>query len=243
MEYCEGPNGRTAEEQRTQLLVRISWRERRYFLAKRIMDVALSSLCLVALLPLMTLVALAIRSGSRGPVIFRQERVGYDTKKRVLKNFVMYKFRTMHHKCDQDVHRKYVTAAITGGPSVEALRDRNGILKITDDPRVTRVGRHLRRSAVDELPQLFNVLKGDMSLVGPRPALPYELDAYKPHHWARLNAKPGCTGLWQVSGWCKLDFDEMVRLDLEYIARQSLWLDLQILMRTVPVVLARRGGG
>ncbi len=221
----------------------VSPASRPYFWVKRAMDILLSSTVLVLFSPVLFLVSVLIKLDSPGPVIFPQERVGYDTKRRQRRDFVMYKFRTMYHNCDQEVHRGYVTAVIRDGEKVDEWRDPNGFLKVTGDRRVTRVGRVLRKSAIDELPQLWNVLKGDMSLVGPRPALPYEVASYRPHHLRRLQAKPGCTGLWQVKGWCRLNFEEMVKLDIEYIQRQSFWLDVKILFLTVPAVLAGDAGG
>jgi exopolysaccharide biosynthesis polyprenyl glycosylphosphotransferase len=175
--------------------------------------------------PLFALIALAIRIDSPGPVIFRQARVGIGGKL-----FEMYKFRSMREGAEAEI---------------EQLRGRNEadgpIFKIRDDPRRTRVGRLLRRTSLDELPQLWNVLRGEMSLVGPRPPTPTEVDGYMDWHRKRLEVSPGLTGLWQVSGRSLLSFDEMVLLDIYYIEHWSLWLDFKILLRTIPQVLFGNG--
>jgi exopolysaccharide biosynthesis polyprenyl glycosylphosphotransferase len=192
---------------------------------KRLLDLAVAAVTLLALAPLLLLIAAAIRLESAGPVVFRQTRVG-----RGGRHFTLFKFRSM---------------VVDAEARLEALRHRNEvdgpIFKMREDPRVTRVGRWLRRTSLDELPQLLNVLLGDMSLVGPRPAVPSEVAQYAAWQRARLEAIPGITGLWQVSGRSQLSFEEMVRLDIEYVERRSLLLDLAILLRTVPVVLTRRG--
>jgi lipopolysaccharide/colanic/teichoic acid biosynthesis glycosyltransferase len=200
----------------------------------RALDVVLSAVLMIVLTPLCALIALAIRLDSRGPVLFRQRRFGRDQKP-----FVVTKFRTMHHGVDHDTHRTFVLGLIAGD---HPERPNGGPqFKMIDDERVTRVGRLLRRSSLDELPQLWNVLRGDMSLVGPRPPIPYEVEHYPPHWFARFAVKPGLTGLWQVSGRSDLALEEMVALDVEYSRRRSLWLNLWILARTVPAVLSGRG--
>jgi len=194
-------------------------------LVKRTLDVVLAGVGLVLFAPLWGLVALAIRLDSPGPILFRQERVG-----RGGAPFVLLKFRSMREDADRVVQE------------LLALNEAKGpIFKIRNDPRMTRVGRFLRRWSVDELPQLWNVLRGDMSIVGPRPPLPREVAQYEPWQLRRLEAAPGLTGLWQVSGRSELSFDEMVMLDLYYIENWSLALDLRILLRTLPAVC--RGGG
>jgi lipopolysaccharide/colanic/teichoic acid biosynthesis glycosyltransferase len=200
----------------------------------RALDLVLSAVLMIVLTPLCALIALAIRLDSRGPVLFRQRRFGRDQKP-----FVVTKFRTMHHGVDHDTHRTFVLGLIAGD---HPERPNGGPqFKMIEDERVTRVGRLLRRSSLDELPQLWNVLRGDMSLVGPRPPIPYEVEHYPPHWFARFAVKPGLTGLWQVSGRSDLALEEMVALDVEYSRRRSLWLNLWILARTVPAVLSGRG--
>jgi lipopolysaccharide/colanic/teichoic acid biosynthesis glycosyltransferase len=188
--------------------------------------------------PLFLVIALAIKTTSRGPVFFRQERVGQFGDR-----FVFWKFRSMRVDCDTSVHREYVKRLIAGQieqPSNVGCRA--GVYKLTRDGRVTRIGETLRRTSLDELPQLYNVLKGDMSLVGPRPALPYEVETYQVWHRRRvLEAKPGITGLWQVRGRSRVTFNEMVRLDVRYATSRSLWLDMKILMCTPRAILLGDG--
>ncbi|MGE5619283.1 MAG: undecaprenyl-phosphate glucose phosphotransferase [Sphingomonadaceae bacterium] len=192
---------------------------------KRVLDVVVAVVALTLLSPLLLLVALAIKLDSPGPVLFRQVRVGRDGLP-----FTLYKFRSMRRDAEQQLEQ------------LQALNEATGpLFKIRDDPRMTRVGRLLRRSSIDELPQLINVLKGEMSLVGPRPPLPHEVEKYEDWHLRRLEASPGLTGLWQVSGRSEIPFDEMVMLDIYYIENWSLGLDLSILLRTIPAVLS--GGG
>ena len=205
---------------------------------KRSLDIAGAIIALVLLSPLMLAVAIAVALTSQGPVIFKQARLG---KRGVPFNF--YKFRSMYCNADDQIHRDYVAKLITG--DVQAVNqgdETKPLYKMKDDPRVTRVGRLIRKTSMDELPQLFNVLRGDMSLVGPRPPLPYETEKYQSWHLRRvLEVKPGITGLWQVDGRSKTSFDEMVRMDLRYTRNCSLALDLKILIKTVKVVL--RGDG
>jgi lipopolysaccharide/colanic/teichoic acid biosynthesis glycosyltransferase len=200
----------------------------------RMLDIALSAILLIILTPLFALIAVAIRLGSRGPVLFRQRRFGRDQKP-----FVVTKFRTMHHGVGHEAHRTFVLGLIAGDHPERP--DGGPQFKMVEDERVTRVGRLLRRSSLDELPQLWNVLRGDMSLVGPRPPIPYEVEHYPPHWLARFVVKPGLTGLWQVSGRSELTLEEMVALDVEYSRRRSLWFNILILVRTVPAVLSTRG--
>lgn len=204
---------------------------------KRIFDAVSSALGLLVLSPLLLLIAAAVKLDSNGPVLFSQERVG---KGGAL--FKMYKFRSMTTGCDPAVHREHVTKLILGQTGDEA-RGADGSFKLDADPRVTRVGRVLRKTSLDELPQLINVLKGEMSLVGPRPPLVYEFECYEPRHARRLSVLPGITGLWQVSGRTRLSFEEMVDLDVRYAQTWSIWLDLWILARTLPAVLSTRGAG
>jgi len=226
--------------------------KRIYFLCKRWVDIILSLSLLVFTFPVLAVVALAIKLDSRGPVFFKQERAGVRRRgggaqdEWELSTFGMYKFRTMQHRCRAGLHQKYMKALINHHEQEVGSSEDDGpaaVHKLVNDPRKTRVGRVLRKTALDELPQLWNVLKGDMSLVGPRPPIAYEIAEYEPHHWRRLETVPGCTGLWQVSGWCTLGFEEMVEIDLQYIARQSVLLDMSILLRTIPAVLLAKGRG
>ena len=205
---------------------------------KRAMDILGSALLLVVAAPVFLLIALAIKLSSQGPVLFRQRRIGQYGKP-----FTFLKFRSMYVDNDADVHRRYVTQLIAG----QAQRNPSdgsgeGVYKLTNDARITRVGSFLRRTSLDELPQFLNVLKGEMSLVGPRPPIPYELAAYQIWHRRRVLAvKPGITGLWQVNGRSRITFDEMVRLDLQYAETWSPWLDIEILLRTPRAVLEGQG--
>jgi lipopolysaccharide/colanic/teichoic acid biosynthesis glycosyltransferase len=204
---------------------------------KRAMDIVGSALMLMFFTPLLLLIALAIRVSSKGPVLFRQQRVGQYGR-----CFTFLKFRSMHTGNDHNVHKEYVTKLIAGEAGHNPSRHGNGVYKLTNDMRVTRLGRFLRRTSLDELPQLVNVLKGDMSLVGPRPAIQYELAAYQTWHRRRvLEVKPGITGLWQVSGRGSVKFDEMVRMDLRYATSWSPWFDLVILLRTPRAVIGGAG--
>jgi exopolysaccharide biosynthesis polyprenyl glycosylphosphotransferase len=203
-------------------------------LFKRAMDL-LGSLAAVAIFsPVFLVIATAVRLSSKGPILFRQQRIGQYGQR-----FTFMKFRSMYVNNNSDIHKEYVRKLIAGKADQNG---RDGVFKITDDPRVTPVGKFLRRTSLDELPQFFNVLFGDMSLVGPRPPLPYEVEAYDVWHRRRLlEARPGITGLWQVNGRSRTKFDDMVRLDLQYARKQSLWLDLKILVRTPAAVLSGDG--
>ncbi|HEX2274728.1 MAG TPA: sugar transferase [Acidimicrobiales bacterium] len=197
---------------------------------KRTIDVVLASIALVIAGPLMLASAIAIRLRSPGPVLFRQQRIGMDGRP-----FEMLKFRTMEAGADTRSHERYVTELIRGN----GHRPDGALYKLAGDNRVTRLGRFLRRFSIDETPQLLNVLRGDMSVVGPRPPLAYEVAVYEDWHRRRLEAKPGLTGLWQVSGRSRLTFDQMVRLDLRYIESWSPFLDLRIALRTIPAMFRR----
>ncbi|MBO9440996.1 WecB/TagA/CpsF family glycosyltransferase [Phaeobacter italicus] len=200
-------------------------RAKRRIAAKRVLDVATAATALVLLAPVFALTALAIRAESRGPVIFRQTRVGQNGE-----TFTMFKFRSM----SQDAEARRA--------AVLSQSDRDGVcFKAKADPRITRVGRFIRRASIDELPQIFNVLRGDMSIVGPRPALPVEVDAYPPRALRRLAVKPGITGVWQVSGRADVGFDEMVEMDIAYAKEASVGLDLTLMYRTIGAVLSGRG--
>jgi lipopolysaccharide/colanic/teichoic acid biosynthesis glycosyltransferase len=201
--------------------------------ACRALDMALSAILLLVLAPVFLALAAAIRLDSPGRVLYRQRRVGRD-----LGGFTVNKFRTMHSGAGHETHRQFVIGLIAGQQTQDAEPN---FFKMANDDRVTRVGRFLRKSSLDELPQLWNVLRGDMSLVGPRPPIPYEVEHYPPHWFDRFAVKPGMTGLWQVSGRSELTLEEMIALDVEYARSRSLWLNLRILARTVPVVFVGRG--
>ena len=201
-------------------------------LAKRVSDLIIASMALGILGPLWLLIALLIKLDSRGPVFYKQERVGMDGRV-----FLFYKFRTMRADTDDTRHREYQRMYIKGQPDSNLGDAQRPAYKLRGDERVTRLGRLLRKLSLDELPQLFNVLRGDMSVVGPRPPIPYEVESYELWHRKRLDMKPGITGLWQVSGRNRLPFDEMVRMDLYYIENWSLLLDMKIILQTLPVML------
>jgi lipopolysaccharide/colanic/teichoic acid biosynthesis glycosyltransferase len=203
-------------------------------LAKRSMDIAGGLLALLFCLPLFLCIAIAIKLTSKGPVFFRQKRIGQFGQ-----GFGFLKFRSMYVDADAKIHQDYVRQLIAN-PNGDNRRD--GLYKLVADPRITPVGRFLRRTSLDEIPQFLNVLKGEMSLVGPRPPLPYEVDVYRVWHKTRLLvAKPGITGLWQVAGRSRVKFDDMVRMDLEYAKSRSLWLDMKILLKTPGAVLSGAG--
>jgi lipopolysaccharide/colanic/teichoic acid biosynthesis glycosyltransferase len=205
---------------------------------KRLIDIVGSIAALLLCSPLLLIIALAIKLSSKGPILFKQERVG-----RYGLPFTFLKFRSMECANDPRIHQEYVRRFIAGEvDSTGNGNNQNVVYKIQEDPRVTRVGKFLRRTSMDELPQFINVLRGEMSLVGPRPPIPYELETYQIWHRRRvLEAKPGITGLWQVNGRSRLKFDDMVRLDLQYAKTWSLWLDIKILLRTPRAVLFGSG--
>ncbi len=214
-------------------------KRRRFMLSiKRLIDIVGSTVALFACLPLLWLIGLAIKATSKGPVLFSQTRVGQYGER-----FIVLKFRTMYVDIDRTVHKKFVTTLIKDTAEDEPSQDDGkAVYKLTNDKRITPVGRFLRKTSLDELPQFWNVLRGEMSLVGPRPAVRYEVAAYQTWHRRRvLEFKPGITGLWQVSGRSHVKFDDMVRLDLRYATSWSLGLDLKILMLTPLAVL--RGTG
>ncbi len=199
-------------------------------IAKRALDVAGAPAGLVVFAPAFLLVPIPLKLTSQGPVFFRQKRIGKGGKP-----FTFLKFRSMYLNNDQEIHRAFVSRLIEGAQEA-------GVYKIEDDPRVTPVGRFLRKTSLDEIPRFFNVLKGDMSLVGPRPPLLYEVEQYNLWHRRRvMETKPGITGLWQVEGRSATTFDEMVRMDLRYVKGASLRLDLLLLFRTVSVLFSGRG--
>lgn len=196
-----------------------------YRASKRVFDLVLASVALVLLLPIIPLIAVMIKLDSPGPVLFRQDRVGKNGRP-----FKFYKFRSM--RSDAEEQQK----------NVEALNEVDGpVFKVRSDPRITSVGKFLRRSSLDEIPQVFNVFRGDMSIVGPRPPLPSEVQRYQPWQRKRLEVTPGITCLWQISGRSHLSFNEWMRLDLEYLRQRSLRTDALILLKTIPAVIARKG--
>ena len=201
--------------------------------SQRALDLLITVPLLVVLSPLLLVIAVAIKVTSRGPVLFKQQRIGLGEQP-----FLMYKFRSMvmHAPSDDSALRQAFFDELAGVAQPE-----NDSFKLANDPRVTRVGAILRATSLDEITQLFNVVKGEMSLVGPRPALDWEHEAFAPQYKSRTDVRPGLTGLWQVSGRSHLSTPEMLDLDLEYVDRRSIWLDLQILFRTIPTVL--RGDG
>jgi lipopolysaccharide/colanic/teichoic acid biosynthesis glycosyltransferase len=208
---------------------------RGYLWLKRALDVLLAAPALLVLSPPMACVALLVRLTSPGPALFRQERLGKDGRP-----FTMLKFRSMHSDGPDGIHRAAIERFLRGEPLGHDGLGRPRY-KLQDDPRITPLGRVLRRTSLDELPQLWNVVRGEMSLVGPRPPLAYEVAQYEARHLARLAVVPGLTGLWQVRGRSQVSFEEMVALDLEYIARRSLALDLRIMLATLPAIIKRRG--
>jgi len=204
---------------------------------KRAFDIIISILVIVLLAPVWFIISVLIKLDSRGAVLFQQERVGMDGRR-----FLCYKFRTMKTDADENIHREAYLKNIEGLREANAGDEKNPVFgKVKDDPRVTRIGKFLRRTSLDELPQFLNVLRGEMSIVGARPPIPYEVEEYDLWQRKRLDMKPGITGLWQVSGRNRLTFEEMVRIDLFYIENWSVWLDLKIILLTLPAIL--RGDG
>lgn len=207
---------------------------------KRVIDISGSILALLIFSPLFIIIALLIKVSSEGPVLFKQERLGHFGKK-----FIFLKFRTMYINSSPDIHKEYIKKFICEQRSYDRRKVHNKeevVYKINEDPRITPIGKFLRKTSLDELPQFINVLKGEMSLVGPRPPIPYEVENYDLWHRRRLlEVKPGITGLWQVKGRSSVSFDEMVRLDLRYIREWSLWLDIKILLQTPKAVLSLKG--
>jgi exopolysaccharide biosynthesis polyprenyl glycosylphosphotransferase len=211
--------------------------KRSSLIMKRVIDVVGSTILLILCAPAFLVIALAVRMSSKGPIFFRQTRVGQYGR-----SFTFLKFRTMYVNNDHSVHKEFVMHLIKSRHQTDQAGGGDRVFKIKNDSRVTKVGRILRRTSLDELPQFLNVLWGDMSLVGPRPPIPYELAAYQTWHRRRLlDVKPGITGLWQVTGRSTVRFDEMVRLDLRYALTWSPWLDLRILLRTPLAVIKGSG--
>ncbi len=201
---------------------------------KRAMDIMGSLIALIVLVPVLLIIALLVKATSEGPVLFWQKRLGQYGK-----TFSFPKFRSMYVNNDPRIHQEYVAKLIAGRPDTKQT---NGTFKLTDDPRITRLGRFLRKTSLDELPQFASVLCGDMSLVGPRPPVPYEYERYLTWHRRRvLEIKPGLTGLWQIEGRSRTTFDEMVRMDLKYASTWSLWLDCKILLQTPAAMFSGQG--
>lgn len=216
-----------------------------YYYCKRVMDLVLAVILLVLLAPVMVLITILIKLDSSGPIFFVQERVG--AKRRSgngqtvweIHTFACYKFRSMVKNADPSLHQAHIKAYVEG--RVDTLAGDEAKFKLKNDPRITRIGKLLRKTSLDELPQLFNVLKGEMSLVGPRPVPTYEVAEYHPWHYERLTTLPGLTGPWQIHGRGEVTFDEMIQMDIEYVRNASLWLDIKTLFLTVPAVLSGRG--
>jgi len=230
----EGPVTSTLQ----MALARELHRKKASLAAKRLMDIVGSLAGLILCLPLIVAIALAIKVTSKGPVLFRQVRLGQYGKK-----FTFLKFRSMQVNNDSKIHEEYVKRFILGASAIEQTAgSQPKLYKLTADPRITTVGRFLRNTSLDELPQFLNVLRGEMSLVGPRPPVLYEFERYHLWHKQRLSAvKPGITGLWQVDGRSRVKFDDMVRLDIRYARSWSLWLDIKILLQTPRAVVSGNG--
>ena len=203
--------------------------------SKRVFDVVFASALLLVASPLILIIAVAIRLSTPGPALFHQRRIGLDGRV-----FTLIKFRTMQHQAPQDLHERFVATMIAAAPI--SLSAPHGAYKLSGDPRVTRIGRWLRKASLDELPQLINVLRGEMSIVGPRPPLDYEVVRYEPWQHERLTTRPGLTGLWQVSGRNRLTYTEMCRIDVSYVRNWSFRHDLGIIVRTPWVMFVDRGG-
>jgi lipopolysaccharide/colanic/teichoic acid biosynthesis glycosyltransferase len=223
----------------------ITARDGWYPTVKRGFDITIASALLIALSPLLALVALLIKLDSRGSIFFAQERVGARRHSDAsgnsnweIKPFRVLKFRSMVNNADQTLHEAHIRAFVSGTLDLE---DKETTIKLHDDPRITRVGKWIRQTSIDELPQLINVVKGEMSLVGPRPVPVYEVEGYQPRHYERLHAVPGITGIWQVEGRGQVTFEEMVGMDIWYVRNASLWLDLKIMAQTIPAVLRGEG--
>jgi lipopolysaccharide/colanic/teichoic acid biosynthesis glycosyltransferase len=215
----------------------LAGRTRAVAVLRRAFDLAVGLALILLLSPILIAVALAVRIDSHGPALFRQRRVGYREGE-----FTLFKFRSMRVDADPRGHREYVTALIKGKRSApEGEGEGETLYKLAVDNRITPVGRWIRRWSLDELPQLFNVVRGDMTLIGPRPAIPYEVGEYPAWYRERFAVKPGLSGYWQVSGRSERTYEEMVRLDIEYVERRSIGLDLLILLKTPWVVLSRKG--
>jgi lipopolysaccharide/colanic/teichoic acid biosynthesis glycosyltransferase len=215
----------------------INVRPIRPYATKRLLDICAATVGLIIAMPFAAVIALLIKITSPGPVLFRQTRVGKDGRE-----FLFYKFRSMRVGNDDSCHREYIKLFIEGrDEELKKLQGGSQMYKMTSDDRITFIGKFLRRTSLDELPQLINVLRGEMSMVGPRPHLPYEVELYKDWHKRRLKGYPGITGWWQIHGRSRVPFDEAVRMDIWYIEHQSLVLDLRIMFRTITKAIVGRG--
>ena len=223
--------------ERDKLGQRVDVRPIRRYKSKRALDIVAALIGLLIAAPIAAVLAILIKISSPGPVLFRQVRIGENGKE-----FMFYKFRSMRVGNDDSKHRKYIKYFIEGNESeLKKLQGDKKLYKMTSDDRVTFVGKFLRRTSLDELPQLINVLRGDMSMVGPRPHLPYEVELYKDWHRRRLQGLPGITGWWQIHGRSRVPFDEAVKMDIWYLERQSLILDIRIMLRTITKAIVGRG--
>lgn len=206
-------------------------KEARYFLWKRIVDIVISAALLVALCPVMLLIALAVIWTTPGSALFRQRRVGKDGEE-----FEMLKFRSMHHNCDSHRHEEAIKCYMAG-EKLDTASDSTSPYKLANDSRITRVGRIIRKTSLDELPQFWNVLTGQMSMVGPRPPIPYEVERYSARALERLRGKPGITGPWQVYGRNKVTFEQMIEMDIAYLENRSILYDLKLIALTIPAII------
>src|SRR5579864_1225450 len=207
-----------------------------YLKTKRMLDIVFTLLILLPLSIVVAILAVLIRIDSKGPIFFRQKRIGLNGVE-----FDRFKFRSMYVNTDDSVHREVIKQYMNG----ETLNDKvdtENLYKLVDDPRVTGIGRFIRKTSIDELPQFINVLRGEMTLVGPRPPVPYEVELYSTRDRLRLSGKPGLTGTWQVYGRSRVTFSEMVEMDIAYLQQQSMWQDLKLIALTLPVMLLGRGG-
>ncbi|GCF08226.1 sugar transferase [Dictyobacter arantiisoli] len=207
-----------------------------YLRAKRALDITFTLLIAPFVILVGIVVAICIKIDSRGPIFFRQKRIGQDGLE-----FEMLKFRSMYVNSNQLAHREKILHYMNG-KKLNEENSSNMSYKDVHDPRITKVGRFIRKTSLDEIPQFWNVLKGQMALVGPRPPLTYEVDLYSSHEWLRMVGKPGLTGTWQVYGRSRVTFQSMVEMDIEYLEHQSIWTDIKLIVLTVPVMLFSRGG-
>jgi lipopolysaccharide/colanic/teichoic acid biosynthesis glycosyltransferase len=210
--------------------------DRCYLGAKRLLDLLIILLFMLPLSIIILIIAILIKWDSKGPVFFRQRRVGLNGVE-----FNMFKFRSMYVNCDDSTHREAIKQYINGEILNNEAASHN-LYKLNDDPRITRVGRIIRKTSLDEIPQFWNVLRGEMTLVGPRPPLPYEVELYSSRDQLRLCGKPGLTGVWQVYGRSQVPFQSMVEMDIQYLQQQSLWQDIKLIFLTIPIMISGRGG-
>lgn len=215
---------------------RVRATEERYFFAKRLLDVILAVAMFTAALPIMVVVAVLVAVDSPGPILYKQRRVGQNGEE-----FDLYKFRSMRYQADDSIHRTAIVKYMRG-ERLDTSRTTDSPYKLGADPRITRVGKFIRKTSLDELPQIWNIITGQMSLVGPRPPIPYEVELYSKRAMQRLNGKPGLTGPWQVYGRDRVTFHQMVEMDIAYLRNRSLAYDLKLILLTVPAVVKGRGG-